>query len=56
MWDDILTTLQSKDFIQGTLLIIVAGIITGIFVPIVKSRMDNSKFKKQNKYEAKLKQ
>jgi uncharacterized membrane-anchored protein YhcB (DUF1043 family) len=56
MWDDILTALQSKDFIQGALLIIVAGIITGIFVPIVKSRMDNSKFKKQKKYEAKLKQ
>jgi len=56
MWNEIITTLQSKDFIQGALLIIVAGIITGILVPIVKSLMDTSKFKKQNKYEAKLRQ
>ena len=56
MWNEIIATLQSKDFIQGSLLIIVAGIITGILVPIVKSRMDDSKFKKQKKYEAKLRQ
>jgi len=56
MWNEIITILQSKDFIQGALLIIVAGIITGILVPIVKSRMDDSKFKKQKKYEAKLRQ
>ena len=54
MWNEIISTLQSKDFIQGALLIIVAGIITGILVPIVKSFMDTSKYKKQKNYEAKL--
>lgn len=56
MWEEVIDILQSGDFIRNSLLILVGGIITGIVIPIVKSITDTSKFKKQKKFEAKIKQ
>lgn len=54
--EKVINILQSGDFIQSALLILVGGIVTGILIPIVKSITDTSKFKKQKKFEANLKQ
>ncbi len=44
--------LQSQEFLEGAGLILVAAILTGMLVPLIKSRMDQTAFKKQRLFEA----
>jgi len=50
----VLEVLASASFLEKALLLIVGGVLTGIIVPVVKSRMDKSRFEQQKVFEAGL--
>jgi hypothetical protein len=50
----VLEVLVSTSFLEKALLLVVGGLLTGIIVPIVKSRMDKNRFEQQKTFEAEL--
>ena len=50
----VLDVLTSTSFIEKTLLVLIGGVLTGILVPIVKSRMDRTRFEQEKIFEAEL--
>ena len=50
----VLDVLTSTSFIEKALLLIVGGVLTGILVPFVKSRMDRTRFEQEKIFEADL--
>ena len=52
--DTVLEVLASTSFLEKVLLLLVGAALTGIIVPVVKFRMDQSRFEQQKKFEAEL--
>jgi hypothetical protein len=52
--DTVLDVPASTSFLEKALLLVVGGALTGIIVPVVKFRMDQSRFEQQKKFEAEL--
>lgn len=52
--NQILDVLTSASFIEKALLLFGGGVLTGIIVPIVKSRMDRTRFEQEKIFEADL--
>ena len=51
---DIVTLLASGSFLEKALLLLLAAILTGILIPIVKSRMEQASFEKKRTFDALL--
>ena len=49
-----LEVLISASFLEKALLLVVGGVLTGLILPVVKSRMDKTHFKQQKIFEADL--
>lgn len=52
--DTVLEVLASTSFLEKVLLLVVGAALTGIIVPVVKFRMDQSRFEQQKTFEAEL--
>lgn len=52
--DTALDVLASTSFLEKVFLLIVGAALTGIIVPVVKFRMDQSRFEQQKAFEAEL--
>jgi hypothetical protein len=52
--DTVLDVLASASFLEKVLLLVVGAALTGIIVPVVKFRMDQSRFEQQKTFEAEL--
>ena len=50
----LLSVFGSEDFAEKLLLLLIGAIVTGVMVPLIKSRMDHAKFKNQKKFEAEM--
>ncbi len=50
----LLDALANTQFVENAALLVIAAILTGILVPLVKAIMDQAKFKKQKLFEAAL--
>jgi hypothetical protein len=52
--DAIFNVLISVSFLEKAFLLILGAILTGIIVPIIKSRMDQNRFRQQKVFEAEI--
>ena len=52
--DTVLEVLASTSFLEKVFLLVMGAALTGIIVPVVKFRMDQSRFEQQKKFEAEL--
>ena len=50
----ILEVLASTSFLEKVFLLFVGAALTGLLVPLVKSRMDRTRFEQQKRFEAEL--
>jgi hypothetical protein len=50
----ILEVLASTSFLEKVFLLVVGAVLTGLLVPLVKSRMDRTRFEQQERFEAEL--
>ena len=50
----IVNLLASASFLEKALLLVLAAVLTGILVPVVKSKMDRATFERQRTFEAQL--
>ena len=50
--DTLLEVLASTSFLEKVFLLVMGAALTGIIVPVVKFRMDQSRFEQQKKFEA----
>jgi len=50
----ILEVLASTSFLEKVFLLVVGAALTGLLVPLVKSRMDRTRFEQQKRFEAEL--
>jgi len=50
----VLDVLTSTSFVEKVLLVVIGGVLTGILVPFVKSRMDRTRFEQEKIFEADL--